>query len=63
MSQGSLGLSCFIENDTTPFLVQVTAPIGMIIYDLKELIKEKGKNGVLSSVDAKDLTLWKVRYL
>jgi hypothetical protein len=28
---------------------------------LKDLIKEKGKNGVFRGVDAHDLTLWKVR--
>ena len=33
----------------------------MYIMWVKELIKEKGKNRVLSSVDATDLTLWKVK--
>jgi hypothetical protein len=33
----------------------------MDILNLKVLIKEEGKNGVLKSVDAQDLTLWKVR--
>jgi hypothetical protein len=33
----------------------------MDIMDLKKLIKEEGKHGVLRNVDAKDLILRKVR--
>ncbi|KAI0255972.1 hypothetical protein BJV78DRAFT_1174803 [Lactifluus subvellereus] len=54
MSQGYLMLSCFIENDTSPFLV--TAPVGIMIDHLKKLIREEGID-----VLAKDLTLWKPR--
>src|SRR5436190_1102982 len=35
----------------------------MDINDAKKLIQEEGKEGVLSKVDAKDLTLWQVRRL
>jgi hypothetical protein len=47
---------CLVEGDDTPFPITaaLTTPIGV----LKEWIKEKG---VLSSVDATDLILWKVR--
>jgi Crinkler effector protein N-terminal domain len=60
-SQESRMLWCFIENDTTAF--PVTTPIGAMIYDLKELIKEEGINATEHPIFAKDLTLWKVRYL
>jgi len=33
----------------------------MYIAQLKKLIKEECKNGVLKDVDTVDLTLWKVR--
>jgi hypothetical protein len=33
------------------------------ITDLRELIKDKGKNRVFSDVDVMDLTLWKVRMI
>ena len=52
---------CFVEGDATPF--SITAMPTISISNLKDKIKEKGKNGVLSNVDAKDLTLWKVRIL
>ena len=38
-----------IESDSTPF--EVTAPVNASIHRLKELLHEKGKNGVLSNVD------------
>ena len=53
-------LWCLMEKDTRPF--PVTAPIGMRIGELKELIREKGVR-VDDPLLAKDLTLWKVRYL
>jgi Crinkler effector protein N-terminal domain len=52
-------LHCLIEGDSSLFRVKPTGSVD--IMELKELIKEKGKNGVLNGVDAKDLTLWKVR--
>jgi hypothetical protein len=51
-------LICLIEGESSLFRVKPTG--GMDIIDLKALIKEEGKNGVLGSVDAKDLVLWKV---
>jgi len=48
-------LQCLIEGESLLFKVKPTG--SMYIADLKDLIKEKRKNGVL----AKDLTLWKVR--
>jgi hypothetical protein len=50
---------CLVEGDNTVF--PVTAPLTTPIYVLKDKIKEECKNGVLSRVDASDLTLWKVR--
>jgi hypothetical protein len=50
---------CLVEGDDTVFAI--TAPLTTPISVLKNWIKDEGKNGVLSSVDAKDLTLWKVR--
>ena len=52
-------LNCLIEGDSSPFKVKPTGSNDII--DLKKLIWEECKNGVLSSVDASDLTLWKVR--
>jgi hypothetical protein len=52
-------LHCLIEGDSSLFRVRPTGSVD--IMDLKDLIKEKRKNGVLSGVDASDLTLWKVR--
>jgi Crinkler effector protein N-terminal domain len=52
-------LVCLIEGDSTWFKVKPTG--SMDIVDLRELIWEEGKNSVLRGVDAKDLTLWKVR--
>jgi Crinkler effector protein N-terminal domain len=51
-------LLCLIEGDSTVF--QVKAPINNNVLDLKGLIREQRKHGVLSSVDAPDLVLWKV---
>ena len=56
MSQGSRRLWCFVENDKQPF--SVLASIGIVIDNLRELIRAEGVD-----VPAKDLTLWKMRYL
>jgi hypothetical protein len=50
---------CLVEGENTVF--PVTAPLTTPIYVLKDKIKEERKNGMLSRVDASDLTLWKVR--
>jgi hypothetical protein len=52
-------LVCLIAGESEVFKVKSTGNID--IMELKDLIRERGKNGVLSSVGAKDLTLWKVR--
>ena len=52
-------LLCIVEGDTELFKVKPTGSTDVL--DLKDLIKEKGKNGMLGSVHAKDLVLWKVR--
>jgi hypothetical protein len=52
-------LVCLIEGDTVVFPVESEG--NSSIMKLKEDIKEKRKNGVLRSVDAVDLILWKVR--
>ena len=49
-------LICLIEGESSLFRVKPTG--SMVIIELKELIKEEGING---SVNAMDLTLWKVR--
>jgi hypothetical protein len=55
----SRSLICLIEGESTLFEVEPTGSTN--IMKLKDLIKEKCKNGVLGNIDAKDLTLWKVR--
>jgi hypothetical protein len=52
------GLWCFIKGDSKAF--RVTALGKTSIDEVKVLVWEKGKNGVLSGTDAKDLVLWKV---
>jgi Crinkler effector protein N-terminal domain len=52
-------LICLITGESTVFKVQPNRRDD--IMDLKELIKGEGKNGVLNSVLAKYLILWKVR--
>ena len=54
-------LWCYVQGDSIYF--PVTVPSATPIGVLQQKIKEEGKNGVLNSVDAKDLTLWKVRYI
>jgi hypothetical protein len=58
--QANLRLRCLIEGESAVFTVTVSA--NNEIGDLKDSIHEKGKNGVLRDVDAKDLVLLKVRY-
>ena len=52
-------LICLIEGESQLFRVKPTG--SMDVITLKELVKDSGKNGVLSSVASKDLTLWRVR--
>jgi len=54
-------LTCLIEGDSSLFQVNSTGDKN--IFNLKKLIWEEGKRGVLSNVDAKDLILWKVRMI
>jgi Crinkler effector protein N-terminal domain len=54
-------LLCLIEGESSLYMFRVEPTGSMDIMQLKELIKEKNKNGMLSSIDAKDLVLWKVR--
>jgi hypothetical protein len=54
-------LTCLVEGESSVFRVKPTTDIQ--ILDLKDLIQEKDKNGVLGSVDAKDQILWKVRMI
>jgi hypothetical protein len=51
-------LWCLIEDDSAPFLVPVHT--STYVAELKKLIYENGKAGILHGTDAKDLTLWKV---
>ena len=52
-------LWCFVVGDKTvfPVIASPTIPVALLM----KLIREERKNSVLSSIDAKDLTLWKVR--
>ena len=52
-------LQCLIEGESLLFKVTATGSLDMM--DLKRLIKEERKNGMLKNVDAADLMLWKVR--
>jgi hypothetical protein len=52
-------LRCLIEGESSLFMVKPTG--SMDILELKYLIQEQGKNGVLSSVDATELVIWKLR--
>jgi Crinkler effector protein N-terminal domain len=51
-------LWCLIKDNSNLF--KVTAPVDIDIDQLKELVWEKGKNGVLSGTDEKYLALYKV---
>lgn len=51
-------LRCLIEGEAAVFPVLVAG--NNDISDLKERVHEKGKNGVLATIDAKELTLLKV---
>jgi hypothetical protein len=51
-------LWCLVEGDSMVF--EVTASANASINRLKELVREKGKNGALGNIDAKDLVLLKV---
>jgi hypothetical protein len=59
MSDNTYLTLCLVEGGTAIFPV-MTSPT-VLICELKEFIKEKGKNRVLNGVDAQDLKLWKVR--
>ena len=52
-------LWCFVVGDKTvfPVIASPTIPVALLM----KLIREERKNSVLSSIDAADLTLWKVR--
>ena len=51
-----------IEGEYEPFAVNISGDDN--IYNLKDLIRENHKHGgALSSVNAADLTLWKVRMI
>jgi len=62
MSNDQRLLWCLIDTDidieSIPF--ELTVPINASVSRLKELVWEKGKNGVLGNVDAKNLVLYKV---
>ena len=49
-------LWCLVDGKDTPFKIRV--PINFDIGDVKELVKEKRKNGILREIDATDLVLW-----
>ena len=61
MPVADINLTRLIAGKSSAF--RVTPKENEDIIDLRELIKEKGKNSVFSDVDAMDLTLWKVRMI
>jgi hypothetical protein len=59
MSENTYHIYCLVEGNSAifPVIASPTTSISMLKY----LIKEKRKHGVLSNIDATDLTLWRVR--
>ena len=53
-----LRLWCLVKDDPKPFKVIIRT--NNDVDDLKELIHEKRKDGILRGIDAADLKLWKV---
>lgn len=51
-------LWCFIKGDSTAF--PVSAPGDADIGDVKDLVWEKRKNGILRETEALAMTLWEV---
>ena len=60
MPMARITLTCLIEGESTPFIVKPKKDIS--IMELKDLIKDK-KSNHLRTIDANELTLWKVCYL
>ena len=58
MSDDARALLCLIQGDSAVF--EVSVPKEKRVLRLQKLIWEERKNGVLHSVDAADLVLWKV---
>lgn len=55
----SRSLACLIEGESPSFIIESEGSI-----DIMELTdKKEGKNGVLGSVDATNLTFWKARMI
>ena len=50
----------YVEGHNTLFRIITSST--KVTSELKDKIKEEGKNGVLNNVDASSLTLWKERY-
>jgi Crinkler effector protein N-terminal domain len=61
MGKKSRRLWCYAVGDNTYFPVIVTDSSTTSIGELKDLIKDKNSNH-FRTIDAKDLTLWKVCY-
>ena len=59
MPVAHITLTCLIEGDSSPFIVEPKEDIS--IMKLKDLIHEKGISATEHAVLAKDLLLWKVR--
>jgi hypothetical protein len=61
MPVAHITLTCLIKGESSLFSVKPKEDIS--IMELKDLIQEEGKNGMLGSIDAADLLLWKVRMI
>jgi hypothetical protein len=59
--ESSLQLLCLVPGDPEALRVQV--PFRKHVSDLKELIWKKGQNSIFNKMDARQLTLFKVRLI
>ena len=61
MPVADINLTCLVAGESSVFSVMPKE--NKDIIDLRELVKEEGKNRVFRDVDAMGLTLWKVRMI
>ena len=52
-------LRCLVKGGTTP--MKISLSVDDDVDDLKEMVHDRGKNGILRDTDISDLFVWKVR--
>lgn len=52
-------LSCLVYGASNFMMVSI--PVDKLVYDLKEMVHNKGKNGALRDTDVSDLFVWKLK--